>query len=167
RNCSDCSGRSPTTSSKDSGMEPSGSSSMELRVASKRRTEFFARARMYHLPLDSRTGTRGSTSNRLSTTTDCSTSIGILTAEWKPASAKIAKPRLCCLQYEESEPSSRIGDRMDSVSPLPVPSSWKRSAAWLIWFFSTVAERRSEEHTSELQSRFDLVCRLLLGEEMR
>src|SRR5437868_9927279 len=24
------------------------------------------------------------------------------------------------------------------------------------------AERRSEEHTSELQSRFDLVCRLLL-----
>src|SRR5207249_9573273 len=26
----------------------------------------------------------------------------------------------------------------------------------------TVASRRSEEHTSELQSRFDLVCRLLL-----
>src|SRR5699024_12127302 len=26
----------------------------------------------------------------------------------------------------------------------------------------TVAEQRSEEHTSELQSRFDLVCRLLL-----
>src|SRR5699024_11340307 len=25
-----------------------------------------------------------------------------------------------------------------------------------------IAERRSEEHTSELQSRFDLVCRLLL-----
>src|SRR5699024_12802717 len=27
---------------------------------------------------------------------------------------------------------------------------------------STGAEERSEEHTSELQSRFDLVCRLLL-----
>src|SRR5437868_9657674 len=27
---------------------------------------------------------------------------------------------------------------------------------------SRVARRRSEEHTSELQSRFDLVCRLLL-----
>src|SRR5207249_9460591 len=26
----------------------------------------------------------------------------------------------------------------------------------------TVAKKRSEEHTSELQSRFDLVCRLLL-----
>src|SRR5699024_12378664 len=27
---------------------------------------------------------------------------------------------------------------------------------------ATVTEMRSEEHTSELQSRFDLVCRLLL-----
>src|SRR5438067_10746428 len=33
------------------------------------------------------------------------------------------------------------------------PKSW-RPTMWL--------ERRSEEHTSELQSRFDLVCRLLL-----
>src|SRR5699024_11350215 len=30
---------------------------------------------------------------------------------------------------------------------------------------SMVARRRSEEHTSELQSRFDLVCRLLLEKE--
>src|SRR5207249_8146083 len=29
-------------------------------------------------------------------------------------------------------------------------------------FYDPVAEQRSEEHTSELQSRFDLVCRLLL-----
>src|SRR5699024_11596070 len=29
------------------------------------------------------------------------------------------------------------------------------------------AGRRSEEHTSELQSRFDLVCRLLLDKEKR
>src|SRR5699024_11241139 len=28
--------------------------------------------------------------------------------------------------------------------------------------FSTIFQDRSEEHTSELQSRFDLVCRLLL-----
>src|SRR5699024_11484598 len=28
--------------------------------------------------------------------------------------------------------------------------------------YSGLVERRSEEHTSELQSRFDLVCRLLL-----
>src|SRR5699024_11456261 len=30
---------------------------------------------------------------------------------------------------------------------------------------SARASRRSEEHTSELQSRFDLVCRLLLEEK--
>src|SRR5699024_12682423 len=29
-----------------------------------------------------------------------------------------------------------------------------------VWFLTIIA--RSEEHTSELQSRFDLVCRLLL-----
>src|SRR5699024_11218901 len=29
-------------------------------------------------------------------------------------------------------------------------------------FHSTIIKLRSEEHTSELQSRFDLVCRLLL-----
>src|SRR5207249_6317983 len=29
------------------------------------------------------------------------------------------------------------------------------------------AERRSEEHTSELQSRFDLVCRLLLEKKKK
>src|SRR5207249_7257474 len=32
----------------------------------------------------------------------------------------------------------------------------------IIRFLKTHSERRSEEHTSELQSRFDLVCRLLL-----
>src|SRR6266513_6338421 len=31
-----------------------------------------------------------------------------------------------------------------------------------IWWSDTLAWPRSEEHTSELQSRFDLVCRLLL-----
>src|SRR5699024_12256960 len=36
-------------------------------------------------------------------------------------------------------------------------SMWK-----LILLFAAVAVVRSEEHTSELQSRFDLVCRLLL-----
>src|SRR5699024_11626793 len=32
---------------------------------------------------------------------------------------------------------------------------------------AVIIERRSEEHTSELQSRFDLVCRLLLEPENR
>src|SRR5207249_7093280 len=33
---------------------------------------------------------------------------------------------------------------------------------WLYWLPDPVTSLRSEEHTSELQSRFDLVCRLLL-----
>src|SRR5439155_21018851 len=35
-------------------------------------------------------------------------------------------------------------------------------AASVLEFLAAVAERRSEEHTSELQSRGHLVCRLLL-----
>src|SRR5699024_11699443 len=34
--------------------------------------------------------------------------------------------------------------------------------AALQWARSVADDKRSEEHTSELQSRFDLVCRLLL-----
>src|SRR5207249_12056865 len=48
-----------------------------------------------------------------------------------------------------------------------VPTCWREGAAILLRkpFVAdelVVAEERSEEHTSELQSRFDLVCRLLL-----
>src|SRR5699024_11868935 len=35
------------------------------------------------------------------------------------------------------------------------------------YFFGSASEGRSEEHTSELQSRFDLVCRLLLEKTKR
>src|SRR5699024_11698723 len=34
-------------------------------------------------------------------------------------------------------------------------------------FLGNVSKHRSEEHTSELQSRFDLVCRLLLEKKKR
>src|SRR5699024_12864868 len=40
-----------------------------------------------------------------------------------------------------------------SVVDLPIPATTNPAR---------LAEQRSEEHTSELQSRFDLVCRLLL-----
>src|SRR2546429_5307951 len=48
---------------------------------------------------------------------------------------------------------------------LPIsPRSWKNSSAspWLLPWIASVPARRSEEHTSELQSRLHLVCRLLL-----
>src|SRR5699024_8378412 len=45
-----------------------------------------------------------------------------------------------------------------------VTESWSRPTGtprWTLWW-NAAHSCRSEEHTSELQSRFDLVCRLLL-----
>src|SRR5438067_3909597 len=55
-------------------------------------------------------------------------------------------------------PTSR--DSRRSVSGL----SERIRIPWGFWWATTPSSRvsRSEEHTSELQSRFDLVCRLLL-----
>src|ERR1035437_1494443 len=45
----------------------------------------------------------------------------------------------------------------------PVPANCKRSLFYVQRNFQTLpGSRRSEEHTSELQSRQELVCRLLL-----
>src|SRR6267378_8021720 len=45
---------------------------------------------------------------------------------------------------------------------LPISSVPPRTCAWLCAGSMAKAPKRSEEHTSELQSRRDLVCRLLL-----
>src|SRR2546422_5694969 len=58
----------------------------------------------------------------------------------------------------ESCPTKEIARPARSF--LPAPDSCQRSR-WLRWLESG-AGRRSEEHTSELQSRLHLVCRLLL-----
>src|SRR5437868_13173665 len=42
-----------------------------------------------------------------------------------------------------------------------------RGSATVLSRATTVAAARSEEHTSELQSRFDLVCRLLLEKKKK
>src|SRR3982750_4932450 len=44
---------------------------------------------------------------------------------------------------------------------LPISARW-RAPAWTCGCPSRCSRSRSEEHTSELQSRSDLVCRLLL-----
>src|SRR5699024_11485192 len=48
---------------------------------------------------------------------------------------------------------------------LAQPSPWWATAMlrWIVFAYWLRALIRSEEHTSELQSRFDLVCRLLLA----
>src|SRR5438309_4608940 len=44
------------------------------------------------------------------------------------------------------------------ASRRPRPRTWAISTPWTCW----APAERSEEHTSELQSQFHLVCRLLL-----
>src|SRR5438132_2104570 len=50
--------------------------------------------------------------------------------------------------------------RSRSPSSAPAPRAWRRRS-------SCVAPCRSEEHTSELQSHSDLVCRLLLEKKKK
>src|SRR5207249_10122978 len=56
-----------------------------------------------------------------------------------------------------STPSANCWNR-SSTSFARVGSSSRPAQSWA----ASSADSRSEEHTSELQSRFDLVCRLLL-----
>src|SRR6266704_6304216 len=63
--------------------------------------------------------------------------------------------------------------RTCSTSDVPIPNARQANAPWvLVWEspHTTVmpgSVARSEEHTSELQSRFDLVCRLLLEKKKK
>src|SRR3712207_7243846 len=53
----------------------------------------------------------------------------------------------------------RIRDRVSAASPAAVPEPAGNG------FFGLTNRQRSEEHTSELQSRQHLVCRLLLDQQ--
>src|SRR5207248_10633946 len=71
-----------------------------------------------------------------------------------------AAPRMVCTQCEQGEPSAagaalRISDTTHG-EPAPLPEA--QVAPRVI----SAQNARSEEHTSELQSPYDLVCRLLL-----
>src|SRR6202045_358610 len=61
----------------------------------------------------------------------------------------------------------RIGPQRTTSAVLP-PSFFKQKTAYEMatcWSSDVCSSDRSEEHTSELQSRGHLVCRLLLGSE--
>src|SRR5438067_10668046 len=55
------------------------------------------------------------------------------------------------------------GDFKGSTDPPPDPCSFPTFGSPQLWRRVS----RSEEHTSELQSRFDLVCRLLLEKKKK
>src|SRR2546422_4204303 len=64
--------------------------------------------------------------------------------------------------------SARAGKGMDVDRRLTVPRQANRTMTRLAKARSAaLVERRSEEHTSELQSRLHLVCRLLLEKKKK
>src|SRR5699024_844618 len=113
---------------------------------------------------------------------DCSSDVS--SSSSSSSFAKEAGTRLMCLLIERTSSPIAISDSTSSnrpsgvdlpkSSPLPpgsAPSGCARNvvAACTAPLCSVVAANvgRSEEHTSELQSRFDLVCRLLLEKKKR
>src|SRR5699024_11481692 len=102
--------------------------------------------------------------------------------------SRVPSPARCCAFFVSASappralhsfPTRRSSDLTDSLlpeMPLPAPEREGNGSDGLPPRERTVRERplkrlrirqkgcivRSEEHTSELQSRFDLVCRLLL-----
>src|SRR5699024_12592562 len=73
----------------------------------------------------------------------------------------------CCNNFDKNKIVFKIVDEegfvgTDSFYFQHVPGGLTLSAPEEIDFGTLAVAPRSEEHTSELQSRFDLVCRLLL-----
>src|SRR5207249_12265707 len=86
-------------------------------------------------------------------------------------STNTASPTPCSLSLHDALPiSSAPSSMLSSAEPScrPYPSQTRRAMPQLhLKFLEDLPLPRSEEHTSELQSRFDLVCRLLLEKKKR
>src|SRR5206468_10838157 len=79
----------------------------------------------------------------------------------------ICEPRGCCAhaRCRKALKGARQRARLPAAlmaRPQPLPWAQARSSGW-----PTSFSARSEEHTSELQSRSDLVCRLLLEKKKK
>src|SRR5438874_8854613 len=78
-------------------------------------------------------------------------------------------PHIYTLSLHDALPILKTSPAVAAFAPVPSAPTWRtppsRSRSWRAWsrFGGALAcTSRSEEHTSELQSRRDLVCRLLL-----
>src|SRR5438034_9806480 len=84
------------------------------------------------------------------------------TTEISTLSLHDALPIWTSFRQTASDVSSAIRRYIDSLPPAMVMNP---SAPWVEWSMTSYrreSSSRSEEHTSELQSHSDLVCRLLL-----
>src|SRR5699024_11933570 len=91
------------------------------------------------------TAARGSMAARMTMTA----SRKIIKMIWMAATKITTSPKSVTSRVEAHRPATEVSG---STSP---PEYWPKVSTW-------IRRSRSEEHTSELQSRFDLVCRLLL-----
>src|SRR5699024_12812953 len=83
---------------------------------------------------------------------------------------KAASTEIYTLSLHDALPISATIMKLRAQATLSTrPDKEVRSLADLTerWRTREVRQRRSEEHTSELQSRFDLVCRLLLEKKKK
>src|SRR5437868_9120558 len=71
------------------------------------------------------------------------------------------------LQVVGDQPIIFVGTELGEVTPSTEGGTAKKKPVFVGSFAARRARRRSEEHTSELQSRFDLVCRLLLEKKKK
>src|SRR5699024_12525663 len=71
-----------------------------------------------------------------------------------------SRPASFCNLTHSRNISEKSSLRTPTKTPLPRVSEWALTTTSSRSAYAS--PRRSEEHTSELQSRFDLVCRLLL-----
>src|SRR5207249_10387862 len=76
----------------------------------------------------------------------------------------LRRPAFACFKSGRSKRSSTRPAHCGRAAWEAVAITWKAGMAGSPSMAAAIAvdSRRSEEHTSELQSRFDLVCRLLL-----
>src|SRR5699024_11921622 len=87
-----------------------------------------------------------------------------------------AVPKLICARHQAASTSSRAcpkaASEVSSAARVPAQTGLSKPKSYTIFLWlrsdTTIPARinervsRSEEHTSELQSRFEIVCRLLL-----
>src|SRR5690625_6530222 len=70
-------------------------------------------------------------------------------------------------EYHVTSVSRRLAEEAERIIPGGVNSATRNIGAPWAWKSARGATIRSEEHTSELQSRGHLVCRLLLEKKNR
>src|SRR5699024_12863587 len=82
---------------------------------------------------------------------------------WKEAKVGMSKKNEENEQHENIDEADLVteDEKIDTTmdEDADMMTNVRNLSGWVRYVFMTIAVIRSEEHTSELQSRFDLVCR--------